>query len=83
MTYQPTEDEIRHRRDRFLQISDIYVMADRWDAYTSEERSQWTLYRQALRDLPEQAGFPFELTWPTPPITINLERPDGWPENWL
>lgn len=27
----------------------------------------WELYRQALRDVPQQAGFPWEVTWPNPP----------------
>ncbi len=27
----------------------------------------WAAYRQALRDLPEQAGFPFNITWPEAP----------------
>lgn len=27
----------------------------------------WAVYRQALRDLPTQAGFPFDVTFPTPP----------------
>ena len=30
-------------------------------------RSAWTAYRQALRDVPAQSGFPTEITWPTPP----------------
>ena len=27
----------------------------------------WATYRQELRDLPEQEGFPFDVTFPTPP----------------
>ena len=27
----------------------------------------WAKYRQALRDLPEQEGFPFNIRFPTPP----------------
>ena len=27
----------------------------------------WAKYRQALRDLPTQAGFPFDVEFPTPP----------------
>lgn len=27
----------------------------------------WASYRQALRDIPEQAGFPFNVEFPTPP----------------
>jgi hypothetical protein len=29
--------------------------------------NQWQTYRQALRDVPEQAGFPLAIVWPTPP----------------
>ena len=28
---------------------------------------EWAAYRQALRDLPEQPGFPFEIHWPVKP----------------
>lgn len=30
-------------------------------------RELWASYRQALRDVPTQTGFPYEITWPTPP----------------
>jgi hypothetical protein len=29
--------------------------------------SAWATYRQALRDVPSQSGFPFNVTWPTKP----------------
>lgn len=28
---------------------------------------QWQTYRQALRDIPEQSGYPLNVVWPTPP----------------
>lgn len=31
----------------------------------------WAIYRQALRDLPEQEGFPFNATFPAPPEVEN------------
>lgn len=31
------------------------------------DQSAWATYRQALRDLPDQASFPDTITWPTPP----------------
>lgn len=31
----------------------------------------WAIYRQALRDLPEQEGFPFNVTFPAPPEAEN------------
>ena len=54
------EDTVRNQRDSLLQQSDVYALADR---ITDE----WTAYRQALRDIPTQAGFPASVTWPTKP----------------
>ena len=51
---------VRGQRDSLLQESDVYALADR---ITDE----WTAYRQALRDIPAQAGFPASVTWPTKP----------------
>ena len=31
----------------------------------------WAIYRQALRDRPEQEGFPFNVTFPAPPEVEN------------
>ncbi len=30
-------------------------------------KDKWAPYRQALRDVPQQAGFPHNIVWPTPP----------------
>lgn len=27
----------------------------------------WSVYRDELRDVPQQVGFPFEVEWPVPP----------------
>ncbi len=32
----------------------------------------WARYRKALRDLPQQEGFPFNIDWPVPP-TVEQE----------
>lgn len=54
------EYTVRDQRNALLQQSDVYALADRiTDA--------WTAYRQALRDIPAQAGFPASVTWPTKP----------------
>jgi hypothetical protein len=31
------------------------------------DQSAWADYRQALRDVPQQSGFPQEVVWPTKP----------------
>ena len=54
------EIKARIERDVLLSYSDVYALADR---ITDE----WRTYRQALRDVPSQAGFPDNITWPTKP----------------
>ena len=31
------------------------------------DKAAWATYRQALRDVPTQSGFPWDVTWPTQP----------------
>ena len=40
-----------------------------WPDYPADEAAQaaWRAYRQALRDMPEQPGFPMEVEWPEVP----------------
>jgi hypothetical protein len=51
----------REKRDRLLKETDWWAVADR--TMTQAE----TDYRQALRDVPQQDGFPVNITWPTKP----------------
>lgn len=57
--------EIRMKRDSLLYESDVLVMIDRWEQYTTEKKTSITNYRKALRDLPLQEGFPTNVFWPT------------------
>tara|TARA_R110000823_G_scaffold252900_1_gene375433 strand:- start:69 stop:317 length:249 start_codon:yes stop_codon:yes gene_type:complete len=54
------EDRERLKRNILLSGSDVYALTDR---ITDE----WSTYRQALRDVPSQSGFPDNITWPTKP----------------
>ena len=51
----------RATRDDLLKSTDHYGLSD----VTMTEAM--TAYRQALRDVPQQAGFPQTITWPTKP----------------
>jgi len=51
----------RDERDSLLAATDVWALSDR--TMTAEQ----TAYRQALRDIPDQAGFPTDITWPTKP----------------
>ena len=55
------ERNIRSRRDGLMQETDWMALSDNTMA------SDWATYRQALRDITGQAGFPYEITWPTKP----------------
>ena len=39
------------------------------DGFKQLLHSDWAAYRQALRDLPQQEGFPFVINWPEAPDT--------------
>lgn len=54
--------EIRSERDRLIAACDWTVLSD-----AKTDKQAWTVYRQSLRDVPEQPGFPYDVTWPTAP----------------
>lgn len=55
--------EVRAKRDALLAASDWSQLPDAPPAL----RAAWAAYRQALRDVPQQPGFPSSVTWPSPP----------------
>ena len=55
------EANVRARRDSLLQETDWMALSD------VTMSSEMTTYRQALRDIPAQSGFPFSVTWPNKP----------------
>ena len=59
------ESNVRRKRDRDLQKCD-------WVVIKNTEKGtnipvEWEVYRQALRDITGQAGFPYSVEWPTKP----------------
>lgn len=55
---------VRAERNRRLAASDWAVLPD--VPMTVERRQQWEAYRQALRDITDQAD-PATIVWPVPP----------------
>jgi hypothetical protein len=55
------EFDIRYQRDRLLSDTDWMALSD------NTMTPAWASYRQALRDVPSQEGFPYSVTWPTKP----------------
>lgn len=35
---------------------------------TAEQQAAWATYRQELRDIPEQSGYPLNVVWPIAPV---------------
>lgn len=52
----------RMRRNGLLAASDWTQLAD-----APVDRAAWAVYRQALRDVPQQASFPDVIDWPVAP----------------
>ena len=50
---------VRASRTEKLKDCDWTQIAD-----SSADKATWATYRQALRDIPAQAGFPWTITWP-------------------
>lgn len=66
---------LREERDRLLQESDKYILAD--FPLSDEKKEEWIQYRQALRDFPENGtnitndeGAIIGFNWPNKPSSI-------------
>jgi len=55
-------------RNKYLQLTDKYVLPD--FPLSEDLKAAIVSYRQQLRDLPEQAGFPNNIVWPEQPFDI-------------
>jgi hypothetical protein len=61
--------EIRDQRDRILitEVDPLVINPLRWGDLTVEKQQEWVNYRRALLDIPQQVGFPANVTWPIKP----------------
>ena len=55
-------EEARALRDDLLASTDWTQVAD-----APVDQAAWATYRSLLRDVPQQSGFPNDITWPTEP----------------
>lgn len=63
---QAEAQRVRLLRNGLLADSDKEVLPDRLTK-TSTAFKEWAEYRQALRDITDQEGFPYEVIWPNRP----------------
>lgn len=55
-------EEARDKRNALLTASDYTQLAD-----SPRDKQSWAVYRQALRDITGQVGFPETIVWPVAP----------------
>jgi hypothetical protein len=60
-------EQARAKRDNILATDVDPVVSNplRWADLTSDKQAEWSQYRTDLLDVPQQAGFPNDITWPT------------------
>lgn len=59
---------VRSKRDSLISDTDYLLCADY--PISAEDLEAVKAYRQALRDVPQQEGFPFEVVWPELPTIL-------------
>lgn len=75
---QAAADAARALRNKLLDLSDKEMSLDRLGLDIRNTitllatlgtifAGEWAVYRQALRDIPQQDGFPFNVAWPNSP----------------
>lgn len=61
-------EQARQKRDRLIADTDFLLCADY--PISAEDLEAVKAYRQALRDVPQQEGFPFDVVWPELPTIL-------------
>jgi len=61
--YNEAADAVRSERDKLIADTDWMALSD------NTLTAGWSAYRQALRDITSQEGFPHSVEWPEKPVT--------------
>ncbi|MDQ0650427.1 phage tail assembly chaperone [Pseudomonas cedrina] len=59
---------IRTRRQQLLAVSEAMQSVD--NSLTDAQRSELALYRQAVREVPQDTGDPYKIEWPELPTFL-------------
>ena len=66
--YNAECEKVRACRDKLINTCDIkYCNCELWDLMGETKKAEWRAYKQALRDIPLQEGFPYAVTFPKLP----------------
>lgn len=66
------EEQVRSKRDSMISDTDYLLMNDY--PISEEVLAVVKAYRTALRDVPQQEGFPYEVVWPEVPAALVRAR---------
>jgi hypothetical protein len=66
---EQVSENVRTQRNKLLEETDWTQFND--SPLSEESKLAWQTYRQELRDITTQEGFPHNIIWPTKPVTIN------------
>ena len=58
--------DVRLERNKLLSYTDHLIQSDY--PISDEKKQEIKVYRQALRDIPQQDGFPDNIVWPDKPV---------------
>lgn len=72
MSDEEVAQRVRYKRDALIAKSDFYVQLDY--PSTPEGLVAVKAYRQTLRDIPEQSGFPRNVQWPSLPSVLSRAK---------
>jgi hypothetical protein len=56
---------VSQKRQKLLYLSDWTQIPN--NPLTTVQQEAWATYRQELRDIPQQSGYPFNVVWPVAP----------------
>lgn len=62
------EEQVRSQRDSLISATDFLMASDY--PISDEDHAAVATYRQALRDVPQQEGFPSDVKWPEAPAIV-------------
>lgn len=65
---EEAEKSVRAKRDSLISETDYLLASDY--PISAEDLEAVKVYRLALRDVPQQEGFPFDVVWPDLPVIV-------------
>lgn len=66
-SYETASKQVLDERLRLLEESDWTALVGAEERLGTEVFNQWQTYRQALRDITDQPGYPFDINFPVAP----------------